>query len=94
MAEGGQPLRRRDLILAFAPYVIIIAALGITSLHGISTQLEKATNVFKWPGLHVLNAKGKVPTSETFKLTWLTAAEPYASAPTSAWKVSSREPSG
>ena len=30
--------------------------------------------MFSWPGLHVLNAKGKVPTSETFKLNWLTAA--------------------
>jgi lactate permease len=30
--------------------------------------------VFSWPGLHVLNAKGKAPSSETFKLTWLTTA--------------------
>jgi lactate permease len=74
LAEGGQPPSRRDLVLAFAPYVIIIAALGITSLHGISTQLEKATSVFNWPGLHVINTKGKAPTSEVFKLTWLTAA--------------------
>ena len=74
LAEHGAPPGRRDLILAFAPYAIIIAVLGITSLHGISTQLEKATSIFKWPGLHVINAKGKVPTSETFKLTWLTAA--------------------
>ncbi len=74
LADEGRPLRRADLILAFAPYLIIILALGITSIHGITTELEKATNAFKWPGLHVLNAKGKVPTSETFKLNWLTAA--------------------
>ena len=43
-------------------------------MHGIQTQLDKATSIFTWPGLHVLNAKGKAPTSETFKLTWLTAA--------------------
>jgi lactate permease len=48
--------------------------LGITSLHAISIQLDKVTSIFKWPGLHVLNSKGKVPTSETFKLTWMTAA--------------------
>src|SRR5207244_863826 len=53
VAEGGPPPRRRDMILAFAPYLIIIAVLGISSLHGISTQLDKATSVFKWPGLDV-----------------------------------------
>jgi lactate permease len=72
-AERAAP-RRKDLLLAFAPYVIIIITLGVSSLHGVQTQLEKATSVFSWPGLHVLNAKGKAPTSETFKLTWLTAA--------------------
>jgi lactate permease len=74
LADHGRPLRRADLLTAFAPYAIIIAALGVTSLHGISTQLDKATSVFSWPGLHVLNPKGKAPTSETFKWTWLTAA--------------------
>jgi lactate permease len=73
-AEEKRPLRMADLLLAFAPYMIIIAVLGITSLHSVQVQLEKATSIFTWPGLHVLNAKGKVPTSETFKLTWLTAA--------------------
>jgi lactate permease len=74
LAEGGGPLRPRDLLTAFAPYAIIVVVLGLTSLHGIQTQLNKATSIFTWPGLHVLNAKGKAPTSETFKLTWLTAA--------------------
>jgi lactate permease len=73
-ADRGQPSERRDLILAFAPYLIIIVVLGVTSLHGITTELEKVTNAFKWPGLHILNAKGKAPTSELFKLNWLTAA--------------------
>ncbi len=40
----------------------------------ITKDLDKATSEFLWPGLHVLNAKGKAPTSETFKLNWLTAA--------------------
>jgi lactate permease len=74
LADEDQPVPRRDKILAFAPYVIIIAALGITNIHGISTQLDKATSAFSWPGLHVLNGKGEAPKSETFKLTWLTAA--------------------
>jgi lactate permease len=73
-ADNGQPMPRRDLIMAFMPYLIIIVALGITSITSINKDLDKATSVFLWPGLHVINAKGKAPTSETFKLTWLTAA--------------------
>jgi lactate permease len=73
-AEKRERLGGNELIMAFAPYAIIVVVLGVTSLHGIQSQLDKATSVFSWPGLHVLNAKGKAPTSETFKLTWLTAA--------------------
>jgi lactate permease len=74
LADEDHPVPRRDMILAFAPYVIIIVLLGVTSIHGIQTQLDKATSAFSWPGLHVLNGKGEAPKSETFKLTWLTAA--------------------
>ncbi len=69
-----RPLSRGEVIKALAPYAIIVAVLGIVSLHGVSVQLDKATSIFKWPGLNILNAKGKAPSSETFKLTWLTAA--------------------
>ncbi len=73
-ADNGERMPRRDLIVAFMPYVIIIVVLGITSITSINKELDKATSVFLWPGLHVINAKGKAPTSETFKMTWLTAA--------------------
>ncbi len=73
-ADEGRPLRRSEMLLAFAPYVIIIVVLGALSLHSVTHQLDKATSEFSWPGLHVLNAKGKAPTSEMFKLNWLTAA--------------------
>jgi lactate permease len=71
---SGSGLKRADLLLAFAPYIIIVLVLGVTSLHPVQAAFDKATSVFSWPGLHVVNAKGKVPTSETFKWTWLTAA--------------------
>jgi lactate permease len=74
LAENDQPVSRKDMVLAFAPYIIICIVLGVVSIKGVSTELEKATSVFKWPGLHVLSSKGKAPTSETFKWTWLTAA--------------------
>jgi lactate permease len=73
-ADEGEPLRRADVLLAFAPYAIIVAVLGACSLHGIASQLDTATEIVAWPGLHVLNAAGKVPTSVNFKLNWLTAA--------------------
>ncbi|HEX4282669.1 MAG TPA: L-lactate permease [Solirubrobacteraceae bacterium] len=68
------PPRRRDTFMAFVPYLIIIIVLGVTSISGITKELDKATSAFTWPGLHVLNAKGKAPSSETFKLNYLTAA--------------------
>jgi lactate permease len=74
MAEEGPPPTRRETFMAFAPYLIIILVLGITSIAGIAKELDTLTSKFGWPGLHVLSAKGKAPTSETFKLNYLTAA--------------------
>jgi lactate permease len=73
-ADEGESVPRADMIAAFAPYAIIIVVLGACSLHGIASQLESLTYKFDWPGLHVLNAAGKAPTSLVFKLNWLTAA--------------------
>jgi lactate permease len=73
-AEGGAPLRRGEMVAAFAPYAIIVVVLGACSLHPIASQLETVTNKFAWPGLHVLSAAGKPPSSLVFKLNWLTAA--------------------
>ncbi len=68
------PPRGRELLLAFAPYIIIIIVLGAVSLHPVMNWLDKATSEFSWPGLHILSSKGKAPTSELFKLNWFTAA--------------------
>jgi lactate permease len=73
-SDDGPPPSRKDMILAFAPYAIIVVVLGIMSLHPVLRWLDGATTKFAWPGLHVLNTKGKAPTSELFKLNWLTAA--------------------
>ncbi len=73
-AEDGPPPNWRELLLAFAPYIIIVVVLGVTSIAVVTKQLDKLTTAVGWPGLHVLNAKGKAPTSEIFKLNWMTAA--------------------
>ena len=69
-----EPPSRKDMILAFAPYAIIVVVLGVMSLHPVLNWLDGATTKFSWPGLNVLNGKGKAPTSELFKLNWFTAA--------------------
>ena len=73
-ADEGRPLSTGAMLRAFVPYMIIIVVLGVASLHAVALQLDKATNLVAWPGLHVLNAKGKPPSSEIYKLNWLTAA--------------------
>jgi lactate permease len=73
-ADEGRPLSTRAMVRAFVPYMIIIVVLGVCSLHAVALQLDKATNLVAWPGLHVVGATGKPPSSEIFKLNWFTAA--------------------
>jgi lactate permease len=73
-ADEGRPISTGAMFRAFSPYIIIIVVLGVCSLHAVALQLDKATNLVAWPGLHVLSAAGKAPSSEIFKLNWLTAA--------------------
>jgi lactate permease len=70
----GPPPSRKELFLAFAPYIIIVLVLGAMSLNSVIKWLDGATSEFLWPGLHIVGASGKTPTSETFKLNWFTAA--------------------
>src|SRR5689334_4200864 len=69
---GGAP--PREVLRAYAPYIIIIAVLGIAQLKWVNNQLDSVTKEFSWPGLHVLNSKGEAPTSLTFKFNWASAA--------------------
>jgi lactate permease len=69
---GGAP--PREVLKAYAPYIIIIAVLGIAQIKGVNNQLERVTKEFSWPGLHVQNSKGEAPSSLTFKFNWLSAA--------------------
>src|SRR3954454_16499943 len=65
---------RDDIWRAYAPYLIIIAVLAIAQWSPIKTFLADRTASFDWPGLNVLNAKGKAPTAVTYNLNWLAAA--------------------
>jgi lactate permease len=76
-ADGEQ---KRDtpgeMIVAFSPYLIIIVVFALAQIHWLPffDWLDARTKAFDWPGLNILNAKGKAPTAVTFKFNWANAA--------------------
>jgi lactate permease len=66
---------RRDQLIAYAPYLIVIAIFAIAQWNPLKTWMaDHATTKFDWPGLNVLNAKGEAPTSATYVFNYLPAA--------------------
>ena len=75
--EGGEGHRdsRKDQLIAYAPYAIIIAIFAIAQWNPLKTWMaDSATKKFDWPGLNILNAKGEAPTAVTYVFNWLPAA--------------------
>ena len=72
--DGTGPDSRRDVIGAYAPYVIIIVVFGLAQLGPIKDFVAKGTWEFSWPGLDILTAKGEAPSASTYKLNWAPAA--------------------
>jgi lactate permease len=61
---------RRDVILAYAPYVIIVVVLSLAQWGPIKDFLDGLTKEINWPGLNVLNSKGEEPAPSVFKFNW------------------------
>src|SRR4051795_5476342 len=75
--EGGEGHvdSRRDQLIAYAPYIIIIAIFAIAQWNPLKTWMaDNAIAKFDWPGLNILNAKGEAPTAVTYVFNWLPAA--------------------
>jgi lactate permease len=72
--EGTGPDTRGEIWAAYAPYLIIIAVLALAQWNPIKTFLSGRESDFSWPGLDVINSKGKAPSSETYKFNWGSAA--------------------
>src|SRR4051794_32139076 len=72
--EGTGPDSRGDVFAAFAPYLLIILVFSLAQWGPVKDFLAARASEFSWPGLDVLNAKGKAPTSLTFKFGWGSAA--------------------
>jgi lactate permease len=65
---------RRDTVLAYAPYIIIIVLFGIQQIPAVSKALKAVTVKFNWPGLDVRTESGKAVSTQAFNLNWLEAA--------------------
>jgi lactate permease len=65
---------RADVVRAYLPYAVIIAVFSLAQIGPIKSALDSPTVKFAWPGLHVVNAAGKAPSSLTFNFNWLLAA--------------------
>jgi lactate permease len=72
--EGNGPDSRGEIFKAFSPYLFIILVFALAQYGPIKTWLTNAGTEWQWPGLDVVNAKGKAPTSLTFKFGWPNAA--------------------
>ncbi|HEX8104417.1 MAG TPA: L-lactate permease [Solirubrobacteraceae bacterium] len=64
----------RDVLTAYAPYIIIIAIFALAQWGPIKDALDKPTQEFTWPGLDVNSPKGEALSSATYKFNWLNAA--------------------
>jgi len=74
------PVSKREALLAFAPYLIVVALFTLTSFGPLKDFLEGTPESpahsgwkFAWPGLEVLNSDGKPLSSATFNLNVFTA---------------------
>ena len=65
---------KRDIFLAYSPYIIVIVVFSIAQIGFIKTALADLTVSFTWPGLDVLTTKGEAPTSATYNLNYANAA--------------------
>jgi lactate permease len=67
------PDTRAEVARAYAPYLIIIAVFVVAQLPGVKPAIAKTTQIFSWPGLHILAPSGKASTIPNFTFNWLAA---------------------
>jgi lactate permease len=68
----AHPDAPREIVKAYLPYAIIIVVFVICQITAVKNELNKATQMVAWPGLHLENAKGKPLSLATFTLNYLT----------------------
>lgn len=76
-ADVVPELSRGQMVMAFLPYLVIVAVFAVAKLvTPVKTFLTDSDVPIRWPGLagHVLTASGKVSTTATYTLPWLSGA--------------------
>jgi lactate permease len=68
--DDARPDSRRDVVEAYAPYLLIIAIFSIAQVPAVKDLLAHGVVKFSWPGLDVTNAEGEA-VATTFTLNWL-----------------------
>jgi lactate permease len=75
--EGGPNHRdsAREQLIAYSPYIIIIAIFAIAQWNPIKTWMaDNGVISFEWPAIDVKNPAGEEPTAATYNFNWLPAA--------------------
>ncbi len=68
------PVSKGQALLAFAPYLIVVALFTLVSFGPLKTFLDSHSGwKFAWPGLEVLNSEGQPLSAATFNLNVFTA---------------------
>ncbi|HEY5878641.1 MAG TPA: L-lactate permease, partial [Nakamurella sp.] len=72
--SADRPLRRGEVLLAFAPYLIVVVLFAVTSFGPLQHFLETHSGwKFGWPGLNVVNSAGQPLSAATFNFNLFSA---------------------
>jgi lactate permease len=74
MRRQGKRDSGRDVLLAYAPYLIIIVVFSLAQLGPVKDALAGPGTEFAWPGLDLRNPDGEQLSSVTYGFNWLGAA--------------------
>lgn len=64
----------RDVIVAYAPYLLVVAVFALSVWRPVSTFLKHGGTSFAWPGLHIANAAHKPSSMTILKFDFLSSA--------------------
>nr|WP_026118614.1 L-lactate permease [Nocardiopsis salina] len=65
---------RKEVLRAYAPYLVIIAVFSVTQFAPLKEALARTTITFDWPGLDVLTVEGTPSSSASFTFDWLASS--------------------
>lgn len=61
----------RDRLVAFSPYIVVIALFSIAALPPVKELLARSTVVVDWPGLNIVDQAGEPSSVNVFTFDWL-----------------------